>query len=53
VFGDKVLRGLNGETTYEYAYVQSQLTEVPFFASRGETSALMEVTPLLPYGKGV
>jgi len=34
VFGDKVLKGLNGEKTFEYSYVQSQLTEVPFFASK-------------------
>jgi malate dehydrogenase len=34
LFGDAVLRGLNGSTATECAYVDSDVTDVPFFATK-------------------
>lgn len=34
LFGDAVLRGLNGATATECAYVESDVTDVPFFATK-------------------
>lgn len=34
LFADAVLRGLNGATATECAYVDSNVTDVPFFASK-------------------
>lgn len=35
LFADACLRGLNGEPdVFEYSYVQSDITEVPFFSSK-------------------
>eukprot|EP00850_Spirogloea_muscicola_P006521 SM000031S11530 [mRNA] locus=s31:139894:142335:- [translate_table: standard] len=34
LFANSCLKGLNGETVTEYAYVQSSVTEAPFFASK-------------------
>lgn len=34
LFGDAVLRGLNGSTATECAYVDSDVTDVPYFATK-------------------
>jgi hypothetical protein len=34
LFGDAVLRGLNGATATECAYVESDVTDVPYFATK-------------------
>jgi malate dehydrogenase len=34
LFADAVLRGLNGATATECAYVESTVTDVPFFATK-------------------
>lgn len=34
LFGDAVLRGLNGATATECAYVESDVTSVPYFATK-------------------
>jgi hypothetical protein len=34
LFGDAVLRGLNGATATECAYVDSDVTDVPYFATK-------------------
>ena len=37
LFADACLRGLNGENNvFEYTYVESDVTEVPYFASKVE-----------------
>lgn len=51
VFGDKVLKGLNGEPTFEYAYVQSSLTEASFFASKVRGPTLWLAEALSPEGQ--
>jgi len=38
LFADSCLRGLNGTPTYEYTYVDSTITEAPFFASKVKIS---------------
>lgn len=34
LFGDAVLRGLNGSTATECAYVESDVTDSPYFATK-------------------
>ena len=37
LFADACLRGLNGENNiFDYTYVESEVTEVPYFASKVE-----------------
>ena len=37
LFADACLRGLNGESNiFDYTYVESEVTEVPYFASKVE-----------------
>lgn len=38
LFADSCLQGLNGKPTYEYTYVESTITEAPFFASKVKLS---------------
>mmetsp|Transcript_14354 Transcript_14354/g.38916 ORF Transcript_14354/g.38916 Transcript_14354/m.38916 type:complete len:233 (+) Transcript_14354:2-700(+) len=38
LFADSVLRGLNGTPTMEYSYVDSNVTEAPYFASKVKLS---------------
>lgn len=47
LFADSCLRGLNGDSNvFDYSYVESDITDVPFFSSRvdlgpeGNTSAM-------------
>ena len=35
LFADSCLRGLNGDSNvFDYSYVESDITDVPFFSSR-------------------
>lgn len=51
LFGDAVLRGLNGATATECAYVESDVTDVPYFATKvklgteGELGGLLNKAP--------
>lgn len=38
LFADAVLRGLNGQVATECTYVESHVTELPFFASKCKLS---------------
>lgn len=42
LFADACLRGLNGQPSIECTYVQSTVTDLPFFASK--VRGLMEVS---------
>lgn len=50
LFADACLRGLNGSPTYECAYVESTLTDIPYFASRVKlgNEGVMSLDPLGP-----
>lgn len=39
LFADACLRGLNGQASVECAYVQSTVTDAPFFASKVSQAA--------------
>jgi len=38
LFADSVLRGLNGTPTMEYTYIESSITDLPYFASKCKLS---------------
>lgn len=56
LFADSVLRGLNGTPQYEYTYVESTVTDSPYFASKVKLSTegvekVHDLGPLSDYEK--